>query len=269
MKERITITLDKDLIKEIDEKVDGFLVKNRSHAIETYLFKVLGVNKIRKAVILSGGQSKKIQALVKINDQFVIEHILELLKRYGVTEVIVILNDSRQRIREILGDGSRYDLTITYVQESMPLGTAGALRLVTKFLTEPFIVTNDDELKDIDLKEMFKEHKAKRSIATIALTTVSDTSKYGVARMKGSNILEFVEKPKRDAPSNLINSGLYIFEPEIIDMIPDGFSMLEKNIFPKLAEKNQLHGFISAGQWFDVNTKESIEIAQKKWKNVG
>jgi len=268
VKERITITLDEDLIKEIDEKVDGFLIKNRSHAIESYLFKVLGINKIRKAVVLSGGQSKKIQALTKVHGKFVIEHILELLKKFGVSEIIIILSDNRQKIKDELGDGTRYGLSITYIPESAPLGTAGALKLATKFLTEPFIVTNDDELKNIDLAEMFKEHKVRESVATIALTTVSNPSKYGVARMQGSNILEFVEKPKKDAPSNLINSGLYIFEPDILDVIPDKFSMLEKDIFPKLAKKRQLNGFISAGQWFDLDTNKSVEIAKSKWKEI-
>ena len=106
-------------------------------------------------------------------------------------------------------------------------------------------------------------------MATLALTTVTDPSQYGVARMSGTRILEFVEKPKKeDAPSNLINAGFYILEPEIIDMIPNGFSMLEKDVFPKLAKEGRLRGFLTGGQWFDIGSPERYEIAQKKWVGV-
>ena len=116
---------------------------------------------------------------------------------------------------------------------------------------------------------MFRLHKRKNALATIALTTVEDPSHYGVAKLDGSRIVEFVEKPKKeDAPSNLINAGFYILEPEVIDMIPDGFSMLEKDVFPKLAKQGRLRCFPFAGQWFDIGNLERYEIAKKKWTGV-
>jgi len=81
--------------------------------------------------------------------------------------------------------------------------------------------------------------------------------------------LEFVEKPKPgNSPSNLINSGFYIMESKIISMIPDGFSMLERDVFPKLAKEEKLRGFPFAGQWFDMGTPERYEEAKKKWGGV-
>ena len=107
------------------------------------------------------------------------------------------------------------------------------------------------------------------ALATIALTTVMDPANYGVARLSGSRILEFVEKPKADeAPSNLINAGFYLLEPEVIDMIPDGFSMLEKDVFPKLAKQGRLRGFPFEGQWFDIGNMERYELAKKKWTGI-
>jgi len=131
------------------------------------------------------------------------------------------------------------------------------LKLAKKHLKGSFIVSNGDELKNINIPRMFRLHKRKNALGTIALTTVDNPSDYGVARLDGSRIIEFVEKPKKqDAPSNLINAGFYILEPEVIDMIPDGFSMLEKDVFPKLAKMNRLRGFPFAGQWFDIGTIE-------------
>ncbi|MBI2141594.1 NDP-sugar synthase [Candidatus Woesearchaeota archaeon] len=105
---------------------------------------------------------------------------------------------------------------------------------------------------------------------TIALTTVDNPSMYGVARMQGGKILEFVEKPKKDeAPSNLINSGLYMMEPEVLDYIKsDGFSMLEKDVFPKLAQEGKLFGYPFSGQWYNTGTLELYEKAIKEWKDI-
>jgi NDP-sugar pyrophosphorylase family protein len=128
---------------------------------------------------------------------------------------------------------------------------------------------NGDELKDINIPRMFRLHKRKNALATIALTTVDDPSQYGVAKLSGTRILEFVEKPKKgEAPSNLINAGFYILEPGIVDMIPDSFSMIEKEVFPKLAAQGKLRGFPFAGQWFDIGNVERYKVAQQKWKDI-
>jgi NDP-sugar pyrophosphorylase family protein len=96
-------------------------------------------------------------------------------------------------------------------------------------------------------------HRQNKAVVTAALTTVEDPSAYGVAKLEGNRILEFVEKPSKDkAPSNLINSGLSIWEPEALKLIPDGFSMYEKVVFPDLARQKKLYGYIFSGQWFDM-----------------
>ena len=112
-------------------------------------------------------------------------------------------------------------------------------------------------------------HKENKAAATIALYSVQDPSAYGVAKLQGNRILEFVEKPKKEqAPSNLINSGLYILEPEILDYIPDGFAMLEKDVFPRLAHEGKLYGYPFSGQWHNTGTLELYEKAIKEWKDI-
>ncbi|MBI4147086.1 NTP transferase domain-containing protein [Candidatus Woesearchaeota archaeon] len=277
MKERVTITLDKNLIGQIDRRIDGINIKNRSQEIEAILEEALGANIPKQAVLLVGGKGtrlkpltdKKPKALLEIQNKPVVEHIFDLLKKYGIRDVILCVGYLKDKIREHFGDGSKFGVSITYIEEDEPLGTAGPLKLAKKYLKESFIVSNGDELKNINIPRMFRLHRRKGALGTLALTTVDDPSHYGVARLDGSRIIEFVEKPKKEeAPSNLINAGFYILEPELIDMIPNGFSMLEKDVFPKLAKTGRLRGFPFAGQWFDIGTIERYKLAEKQWKGT-
>ena len=277
MKERITITMDSELIKQIDKRVDGNIIKNRSQQIELLLADSLGTDRPQKAVILVGGKGtrlrpltdKKPKCLLDVNGKTVTEHLLDLFKKYSIRDIILSTGYLKEKVREYFEDGSKFGVNIAYIEENEPLGTAGPLKLAKSHLTGSFIVSNGDELKSLNLPRMFRLHKRKGASATIALTSVSDPSHYGVARLSGSRILEFVEKPKPgEEPSNFINAGFYILEPEVIDMIPDGFSMLEKDVFPKLAKQGKLRGFPFAGQWFDIGNLERYEIAKKKWKGI-
>ena len=275
MKERVTITLDRRLVDQIDKRIDGVNIKNRSQEIEFLLSEALGSNIPSKAVLLIGGRGSRLKpltdktpkALLKVHGKTIVEHLFDLLKKYGIRDVILCVGYLKEQIKEHFGDGSSVGMNITYVEENEPLGTAGPLKLAKKHLTDSFIVSNGDELKNINIPRMFRLHKRKNALGTIALTTVDDPSHYGVARLDGSRIIEFIEKPQ-NPPSNLINAGFYILEPEVIDMIPDGFSMLEKDVFPKLAHLGRLRGFPFAGQWFDIGNIERYKIAEKKWKGI-
>jgi NDP-sugar pyrophosphorylase family protein len=275
MKERITITLNKELISQIDKRIDGIDIKNRSQEIELLLAEALGTNIPNKAVLLVGGRGTRLKPLtdnipkgmLEVQSKTIIEHLFDLLKKYGVRDVLLSTGYLKDKMREYYQDGSRFGINITYIEENEPLGTAGPLRLAKKHLKDSFIVSNGDELKNVNIPRMFRLHKRKNALATIALTTVDNPSHYGVARLDGSRIIEFVEKPN-SPPSNLINAGFYILEPEVIDMITDGFSMLEKDVFPKLAQLGRLRGFPFAGQWFDIGNIERYKIAEKKWEGI-
>jgi mannose-1-phosphate guanylyltransferase len=277
MKERITITLDSETIKLLDTKIDKKKINNRSHAIEVLLHRVLGNNHPKKAILLLGGKGTRFRpityelpkALLPIQGKTVPEHLIDLFKKFNITDLIFSVGYKADQIMKYYGDGSKFGVSITYVKEDTPMGSAGAIKLAKKYLNETFIVTNGDELKDIDLEEMFLFHKKNNAQITAALTTVQDPSSYGVAKLEGNKVLEFVEKPKKeDAPSNLINSGLSIWEPDAIDLISENFSMYEKDIFPKLATQKKLFGYIFSGQWFDTGTPERYELAIKEWKGI-
>lgn len=273
MKERITLTVDEKLINQVDKTIDGYNVKNRSHAIELLLLRALGSKTLKKALVLAGGKGTRFKPLtdeipkpmIPLQGKPILQYTIELLKKYNITEIYISVGYMADKIKDYFGDGSRFGVRITYIEEDKPLGTGGPLRLAKPYLTETFVMCNADELKDIDLITMFLFHKENNSKATIALTTVKDPSVYGVARLQGNRIIEFIEKPK-DPPSNLINAGLYIMEPEVIALLPDGHCMVEKDLFPKIAEEGRLYGYSFPGQWFDTGNMERYGKALKEWK---
>lgn len=277
MKERITLTIDTEILKKIDSSVDGFKIKNRSHAVEMHLLSSLGANRPKKAFILAGGRGTRLKPitdeipkpLIPVQGKPVLEHCIDLLKKYGITEIIISVGYKADNIKEYFGDGRKFGVNIIYVEEQKPLGTAGPLKLAQEFLKETFVMCNADELKNVDLVDMYMLHKENNSLGTIALTTVEDPSSYGVAKLKGNQILDFIEKPsKEEAPSNLISAGLYILEPEILKYLPEEIGSLERDIFPKLAKEGKLFGYHFEGQWFDTGTLERYEKAINGWKGL-
>ncbi|PIN78250.1 hypothetical protein COV16_06130 [Candidatus Woesearchaeota archaeon CG10_big_fil_rev_8_21_14_0_10_34_8] len=277
MKERVTLTVEQNILESVDKKVDGLKVKNRSHAVELLLMKALDQNRPKKALILAGGKGTRLypitkeipKPLVPLHDKPILQHTIELFKKYGITDIIISIGYKGDKIKEYFGSGKRFGVDITYIEEQEPLGTAGPLNLARPLLTDTFVMCNADELKNIDLHEMYMSHKENSAKATIALTTVSDPSVYGVAKLTGNKILEFIEKPpKGTAPSNLINAGLYILEPSVLDYVPKGSSSIERDVFPNIAKDSKLFGFPFSGQWFDTGTLERYEVAMEHWKDI-
>lgn len=277
MKDQITIALERELIADIDRWIDSRKIKNRASAIEILLNRALERNRPGSAVLLLGGRGTRFRpltyelpkALFPVQGKTVPEHLIELFGKFRIPNLIFSVGYKADKIKEYYGNGSRFGVNITYIEETEPAGSAGAIKLAAGLLNRPFVVTNGDELKDIDLEEMYLFHKKNKALVTVALTTVSDPTPYGVARLEGARIAEFVEKPsKEEAPSNLINSGLSIWEPEAIRFIPNGFSMYEKDVFPALAHNKMLFGFPFSGQWFDTGTPERYEKARLEWRGI-
>jgi len=278
VKERVTLTIEKDLLEKVDGKVDGTAVKNRSHAVELYLRRALKGRVPKKAFILAGGKGARMlpltadtpKPMLKVQGKPILEHNLDFLKRFGIKDIIISVGYLKEQIMDYFKDGSAFDVTITYIEEDpqQPLGTAGPLRKAKELLKgDSFLVLNADELKDINLDQFYRTHLQNEGLATIALTTVKDPSLFGVALLDGSRILRFVEKPAQGtAPSKLINAGLYAFEPAILDIIPDGFSMLEVDVFPKLARDGKLHGYPFAGMWASPESLEWLPRIEKEWQ---
>ncbi|MCD6590342.1 MAG: nucleotidyltransferase family protein, partial [Candidatus Aenigmarchaeota archaeon] len=273
----ITLTINDEILNKVDQLIDGINIRNRSHAIEWILSKYLNFKELKTAIILCGGKGTRLRPityeipkpLVPVHGKPIIEHIFDLFRKYGIIDIILSVGYLKDRIIKEVDNWSRLGINITVVEEDKPLGTAGPLRLAKDKLKKTFIVSNGDELKDVNILEMYEVHKKNKALGTVALTTVSDPSQYGVVKLEGNKIVEFVEKPEKGKfSSNLINAGLCILEPKIIDLIPDGFCSLERDIFPKLVEQGKLYGFPFSGQWFDTGNFERYEKALKEWKDI-
>lgn len=274
MKQRVTLTIDEDLLKQIDSNIDGHNIKNRSHAVELLLVRALGSRKPTTALILAGGRDDSLRevigdipkCLAVIRGKSLLEHTVLLFKRFGINDIMISIRADSHEIKSAIGDGERFGLNIIYIEEEYPLGTAGPLKMAREFINTTFFMSNADELKDIDLTDMYTFHSEHKGLVTIALKTVSDPSRYGVANMTGRQIVSFIEKPNRDnAPSNLVNAGIYIIEPEVIDLIPEGFATLENDLFPKLAAQQKLYGYAFSGKWIGISSVEDYKRAQEIW----
>lgn len=270
------IKLREDLAAEIDRMVDGVEVRDRSHAIEIILSRILHAKKIDKAVILAGGQGTRMRPftyempkpMIPVQGKPLVQHIIELIRKYEVRDIILSTGYMGDKLKEYFGNGSKFGVNITYIEEKEEMGTAGALNLMKDVLNGPFLMFNGDVLARIDLYDMIMFHREHKALATIALTPVKDPSRFGVARLRGNRILEFIEKPKGNVRSKLINAGVYVLEPKVLDYIPPGKAMMEKDVFPRLAKEGALFGYPFDGQWFDTGTHEAYENAIKKWKGV-
>jgi NDP-sugar pyrophosphorylase family protein len=230
-----------------------------------------------KAIILAGGQGTRLRpltyeipkALIPVNDKNLTELVLDILKKYNITEVILSIAYLKEKIIDYFKSGEKHNLSISYLEENTPLGTAGPLIILNQKneqIKETFFMVNGDNLFNVNLNEMLDFHKKNNATATIALSKVKNPRSYGVAVLDGDKISSFIEKPK-DPPSNYINSGYYILEPEVFDLVKDKEkAMMEKDVFPVLAKQGKLFGFKCDKLWFDTGTPERYDQVKKEWK---
>ncbi|HIE33884.1 MAG TPA: nucleotidyltransferase family protein [Candidatus Altiarchaeales archaeon] len=273
---KITVNLDDSLVGEIDRLIDNKKIKNRQEAVEHILSKLLIGNWVKKAVILAGGKGTRMRPftyempkpLIPVQGKPLLQYIIELLRKYEIRNIILSTGYLGDKIKEYFGDGNKFGVKIEYVEEDEEMGTAGSLNLMKDKLNGTFLMFNGDVLANIDLHDLIKFHHENRGLATIALTPVRDPSRFGVANLRGNRILEFIEKPKRTTKSKLINAGVYVLEPQVINYVPEGKVMMESDVFPKLAADGKLYGYPFDGQWFDTGTHEAYERAIKEWRGI-
>ncbi len=273
---RLTITLKKDIIKKLDEYIDGSRIRNRSHAIEYVLAKNFSP-KIKQALILAGGQGAKMRpftyempkGMIPVNNRAVLEYTIENLRRFDVRDLIISIGHQGQKIKQYFGDGSKFGVKIQYIEQGkFQNGTAQPILQAKKIIGQkPFFVYYGDVLASIDLDDMSDFHLSNNGLVTMALTSVSRSADWGVVRLQGSRVYSYLEKPdQRKDLSNVINAGVYIFDPKIFDYLKPTMKRFEREVLPILVEQNKLYGYLFAGQWFDVGNPESYEKAIKHWR---
>ncbi len=260
--DRVTITIDGELLKFVDAMVVNGKAKSRSHAIDVLLKAAASQNTVRTAIILAAGKKERlwsekhnaIKPLVEIDGRTVIEHIVKKFTESGVKRVIVVVGYGGEQIVAKLKDGKEFGLTIEYIFDEASSGSAGALSLCKSKVNEPFILSYSDVLyPDLDLIDLLKFHKENpSSLCTLALVNVKTPNVFGVAKLTGSKIVSFTEKPRSDTQSNLVNAGVAICEPDVFHYVSKIPSSFEKELLPVIAEKEKLFGYIYSGKWMDV-----------------
>ncbi len=226
-----------------------------------------------QALILAGGKGTRLRPLTVytpkpivpvLNKPFLLYQI-EILRRAAITDITLSLNYLPDKIEQILGDGSQFGVNLRYLTEPHPLGTGGAYKFAAEAIGETTVVFNGDILTDLDISEVIEHHRAKKSAATLTLFPVENPSAYGlVETVEDGRILRFLEKPKpeefENLPTNNINAGIYVLEPEILDIIPKGKNCsFEYNVFPDILSLGKpFHAFImEKNYWRDIGTPSS------------
>ncbi len=174
--------------------------------------------------------------MAEVADRPFLEYLLLQLNRQGIVDVVLCVGHQAEGIWEYFEDGVQWGMRLRYSVEHELLGTAGALKLAEPLIdAASFLVMNGDSFFAIDLRELVHHHEAKRSLATIALAHMEDLARFGTVELdEAGRIVRFVEKaPGRR--SGLINSGIYVLEHDVLDLIPEGQAVsLEREIFPTL-----------------------------------
>jgi NDP-sugar pyrophosphorylase family protein len=217
-----------------------------------------------KAFVMAAGAGTRLRPLtfaipkpmVPVVNKPVLEHTIENLKSHGIHNVALNLHHYPAMIRDYFGNGSGMGMSIRYSYERKLLGTAGGVKNMEKFFDTTFIVMSGDGLTDIDITKAVRFHKEKRSIATMVLKAIDARFEYGVTIIDDDcRIKKFVEKPSwSDVFANTVNTGIYIFEPEILKFIPaKKYFDFGYELWPLLLEhKKRIFGYVTQDYWTDV-----------------
>jgi len=228
-----------------------------------------------KAIILAGGFGTRLRPLTNdipkpllpIKGKPIIEHAIKNFKKHGIEDIILSIGFMADKIKNYFGNGGKWGVKISYIVEDEPLGTGGAIKKAAQGLKETFLVINGDNLADFDWQSAIKTHQEKNAKITLQLYPVEDVTKYGIARLVDGKIVEFIEKPTIErAPSNLNNAGGYIMEPSALDILPEGFCMIERDCFEKLAALGEVFAHHHGGQWYPTDTIEKYTHADENFE---
>jgi mannose-1-phosphate guanylyltransferase len=220
-----------------------------------------------QAVILSGGQGTRLRPLtstmpkpaVPMVNRPMLWYMIDWLHTHGVDNVVMSMGYKGDGLRAALDAAGHEGISITYVEEPEPLGTAGAVKFAEQHLDERFLVLNGDTLADYDLSAEIAQHESTGARATLALVPVEDATAYGVVISDSEHRVEaFLEKPSaEDAPDDpRINAGAYVLERDVLEMIPPGENRsFEHDVFPQLVG-NGIYSYNAEGYWLDLGTPE-------------
>src|ERR1017187_6596473 len=221
-----------------------------------------------KALILIGGEGTRLRPLTintlkcmaPIANKPFIEYQINLLKKYGIKEIILSICHMPEKVKKALGSGKKYGVRFIYAAEKSPLGTGGAIKNCEKFLDDTTIVMNGDVLTDINIGSLVNSHRAAKAYVTLALHEEEDQSSFGLVETGAKNrIVKFTEKPAGDEiKTGWINAGMYVFDKKAFEFIPSGRNVsVERETFPAIiASGRMIHAYKAEYYWLDIGRME-------------
>lgn len=223
-----------------------------------------------QVVVMAGGRGMRLRPLtegtpkpmLQVGNKPILERILLQCMGAGLTDVFISVNYLARQISEYFGDGSRWGLSIRYLEEKVPLGTAGGLGLLPQGTGGSVVVINGDVLTEVNLRRMVEFHRDSESFVTVALREFLFEVPYGVVSLEGINIQEIREKPSFQ---HFINAGVYVMRREAIDLVPSGQAIdMPDLIHHAIGEGFSVNGFPLHEDWIDIGSFESLDQAREK-----
>jgi len=272
---RITITLDSNLLKQVDHIIDKKKIRNRSHAIEYILAQHMQTS-VKKAVILAGGRGTNLRPytyeipkpMLPVKGTPILEHLIHELKKNNITDIIIAISYLGNQIKEYFGNGEKFGVSIQYSEEKDNLLTGGALaKLKSKLQDDTFLVIHGDILTDMSFTEFIQFHINQGAVATVALATSAKPTDFGQIKLQGAKLKKFYPNTEKTGmKSYLIHSGIYAFEPSIFNYFPKHKKRFAlEDVIRKLIDDQNVNGFVFEGQWFDVGDPKNYERAIKEF----
>ncbi len=227
------------------------------------------------AVVMAGGFGTRLRPLtatlpkpmVPVANRPMMEHVINLLRKHGFINIIVLLYFQPDRISDYFGDGSDFGVNIKYLLPEGDFGTAGSVRLALDDLADQFLIISGDILTDFNLRDAFEFHQKKQSDATIVLTRQENPLPFGVVIIEKDNrINRFLEKPSwGEVFSDTVNSGVYVInKPLMAELEKNRFVDFGRFLYPKwLEEGRKLYGFVADGYWRDIGNVNEYTQAHR------
>lgn len=276
----VTPEMDIDRVKRlmIENKIYQIpIINDTNHLVGLHLWDSILTPPLRSntMVIMAGGLGSRLRPftnecpkpLLKIGGKPILEHIIERAKLNGFTRFVISINYLGHMIEEYFKKGDRWDVHITYLRETTPLGTAGALALLDSIPDEPFVVTNGDIITDIDFGRLLDFHILQAAIATMAVRIHEWQHPFGVVQTKGFDLIGFEEKPIHRTH---INAGVYVLDPSIISFIDPGMTFDMPTLF-ELAQNKLKRTVVYPMHepWQDIGRPDDLLAASKSSISYG
>jgi len=225
-----------------------------------------------KAVLLVGGLGTRLRStvpelpkpLASVGDRPFLELLVRQLERQRIRDLVMCTGYLAEQIEEVFGNGRDFGTVIEYSKETVPLGTAGALKVAQRYVQDDpeFLVLNGDSFLEIDFNEFVDSHRKHGSVATMAVVPVKNASRYGTVQVQADGkVIRFAEKTGRDAPG-IINAGVYVFGRTVFAHVPEGPASLEREVFPHLMEQG-VYAAQQRGMFIDIGTPDDYARARE------